>query len=87
MLLKVPSVMHVTNYNVLLGHRKPVYSVIPVDSLMFLSRTVAGVLDDPFSQLTPLSRVAVQARRASLQQLEPCPSYVAWRAGLATLLS
>jgi hypothetical protein len=35
---------------------------------------VAGVLDEPFSQLTSLSGVAVQARQ-STYGLEPCPSY------------
>jgi hypothetical protein len=78
--------MHVMNFNVLLGHRKPVYSVIPVD-FDDLVLNSGGSFRRPFSQLIPLSRVAVQARRASLQQLEPCPSYVAWRTGLATLLS
>ena len=48
--------------------------------------TLAGVLDEPFSQLTSLSGVAVQARQSS-GRLEPCPSYVAWRAGMATQLS
>ncbi len=42
---------------------------------------VAGVLDEPYSQLRPLSGVAVQP--ASL----PCPSYVARRAGMANPLS
>ncbi len=32
---------------------------------------VAGILDEPFSQLTPLSGVAVQARH-TLRRLEPC---------------
>ncbi len=48
-------------------------------------KLVAGVLDEPFSQLTPPSGVAY--RPASLRRLEPCPSYVAWRAGMATPLS
>jgi hypothetical protein len=38
---------------------------------------MAGALDEPYSQLTPRNGVVVQARPASL---EPCPSYVAWRA-------
>ncbi len=46
--------------------------------------SVAGVLYEPFSQLTPLSEVAVQACQS---RLEPCLySYVAWllrRAGWA----
>ncbi len=33
------------------------------------------------------SRVVVQARPASQHRLEPCPSYVAWRSGMATSLS
>jgi hypothetical protein len=51
--------------------------------------SVAGVLDEPFSQLTPLSRVAVQALglQSTVHRLEPCPSYVAWRAGMAVLRS
>jgi hypothetical protein len=48
---------------------------------------MAGVLDEPHSQLTPLSGVAVQARQSTYSRLEPCPSYVAWRAGMATQLS
>jgi hypothetical protein len=44
-----------------------------------------GVLDEPYSQLIPLSRVAVQARR--LHSLEQCLSCVSWQAGMATLLS
>jgi hypothetical protein len=43
---------------------------------------MAEVLDEPCSQLTPLSGVPVQARR--LHRLERCPSSVAWRAGMAT---
>jgi hypothetical protein len=48
---------------------------------------VAGVLDEPYSQLSPLSGVAVEARQSTVHTLEPCPSYVAWRAGMATPLS
>jgi hypothetical protein len=44
------------------------------------SYTVAGVLDEPFSQLTPLCGVAVQARQ-STQAGTGGPSYVAWRDG------
>jgi hypothetical protein len=44
---------------------------------------VAGVLDEPFSQLIPLSGVAVQANT----ETEPCPSYAAWQADMATPLS
>jgi hypothetical protein len=47
--------------------------------------SVAGVLDEPYSQLVPLSGVDVQA--SQFTRLEPCPSYVAWRAGMATPLS
>jgi hypothetical protein len=43
-----------------------------------------GVLDEPCSQLSPLSGVAVQAGQS---RLEPCPSYVAWRAGMGTPLN
>ncbi len=44
---------------------------------------VAGVLDEPYSQLTALSGVAVQA------YIPPGWNrvYVAWRAGMATTLS
>ncbi len=38
---------------------------------------MAGVLDEAYSQVTPLSGVAVQARQSTLS-----PSYVAWRAGI-----
>jgi hypothetical protein len=48
---------------------------------------VAGVLDEPYSPLTPLSGVELPYRPASLHRLEPCPSYVAWRAGVDTPLS
>ncbi len=50
-----------------------------------MEESVAGVLDEPFSQLSPLNWVAVQARQSTM--LGPCPFYVAWRAGLATWLS
>ncbi len=36
------------------------------------SNPVAGVLNEPYSKLTPLSGVAVQA--ACIHRLEPCPS-------------
>jgi hypothetical protein len=39
---------------------------------------VTGVLDEPYSQLT---------LPPSLHRLKPCPSYEAWRAGVATPLS
>jgi hypothetical protein len=45
---------------------------------------MAGVLDELYSQLTPLSGVAVQVRQ---YRLEPCPSYVAWWVGMATPLN
>jgi hypothetical protein len=48
---------------------------------------VAGVLDEPYGQLIPLSGVELPYRPASLHRLEPCPSYVAWRAGMDTPLS
>ncbi len=48
---------------------------------------VAGVLYEPSSQVTPLSGVELPYRPASLHRLEPCPSYVAWRAVMATPLS
>ncbi len=51
-----------------------------------LTITVAGVLDEPYSQLITLSGVAVQARQ-SAYRLELYPSYVAWRASMATPLS
>jgi hypothetical protein len=44
--------------------------------------SVAGVLDEPFSQLIPLSGVAVQAR----QSIE-AGTFVAWRAGMPLLIS
>ncbi len=50
-------------------------------------KPMAGVLDDPHSKLIPLSGVAVQYRPACLPRLEPCPSYVAWRTGMATQMS
>jgi hypothetical protein len=42
---------------------------------------VAGVLDEPYSQQSCLYRPT------SLYRLKLCPSYVAWRAGMATQLS
>jgi hypothetical protein len=47
---------------------------------------VAGVLDEPYSQLTPLSGVAVQARQTTKAGTVSRLSYVAWRAGMATPL-
>jgi hypothetical protein len=44
--------------------------------------SVAGVLDEPFSQLIRLSGVAVQAR----QSIE-AGTFVAWRAGMPLLIS
>jgi hypothetical protein len=49
-------------------------------------RPVAGVLDEPYSQLTQLSGVKPY-RPASLHRQKLCPSYVAWRAGITTPLS
>jgi hypothetical protein len=51
-----------------------------VQHTVAMDSTVAGVLDEPSSQLTTLSGVAVQVRQ-STYRLEPCPSYVACRAG------
>jgi hypothetical protein len=48
--------------------------------MMIMWRAVAGVLDEPYSQLTPLSGVAVQPAD-SLHRLEPCPSYLCSLAG------
>ncbi len=45
---------------------------------------IAGVLDESYSQLTPLSEVAVQARQ-SIRRLEPCTFYAAWEAGMTGL--
>jgi hypothetical protein len=45
----------------------------------------AGVLDEPYSQLTPLSGVA--GHRPLVCICVRCPSYVAWRSGMATQLS
>jgi hypothetical protein len=44
-----------------------------------------GVLDEAYGQLTPLSGVAIQARKST--EAGKCSSYVAWRDGMATLLS
>jgi hypothetical protein len=52
-----------------------------------MSNPVAGVSNEPYSQLSPLSGVAVQARQSTVHRLESCPSYVAWQAGTATPLS
>ncbi len=49
--------------------------------------SVAGVRNEPYSQLTPLSEVAIQARQSTRLELEPCPSFVAWRTGMDTPLS
>jgi hypothetical protein len=52
-------------------------------------RTVAEVLDEPYSQLTPLSGIAIPARQSiyiSWNRVQ-YPSYIAYRAGMATLLS
>jgi hypothetical protein len=61
-----------------------VFGATPQDHVKRIS--VAGVLDESYSQLTPLSGVAVQAR-ASLHRLKPFPAFVAWWAGMATPLS
>jgi hypothetical protein len=44
------------------------------------NQAVAGVLDEPFSQLTPLSGVSVH-RPASLRRLETCPSILSTLSG------
>jgi hypothetical protein len=52
--------------------------------------SVTGVLDEPYSQLTPLSGVAVEARQSMyLNRVQWTLSIlcIAWRAGMATLLS
>jgi hypothetical protein len=36
-----------------------------IDDPYLVPSTIAGVLDKPYSQLTPLSRVAVQARQST----------------------
>jgi hypothetical protein len=54
---------------------KKLYKIIQKRSDPVSACPVAGVLDEPYSPLTPLSEVDVQA--ASLHRLEPCPSYVA----------
>jgi hypothetical protein len=48
-----------------------------------------SVPNPTYSQLTPLRGVAVQARTpVNIGCMEPCPSYVAWQAGImATPLS
>ncbi len=61
---------------------------IHVCTIQYITVKVAGsvhgqlaeVLDELYSQLAPLSGVAVH-------RPGPCPSYVAWRAGMATPLS
>ncbi len=50
-------------------------------SLTYTYCTVAGVLDEPYSQLTSLSGVAVQARPSTVF------FYVAWRAGMVYIPS
>jgi hypothetical protein len=52
----------------------------------YIASHVAGVLDESYCQLTPLSGVGVQ-RPACLHRLAPCQFYEAWRAGMATQLS
>jgi hypothetical protein len=59
--------------------------VYPLDGAQQIFNIFSLLLDEPYSQLTPLSGVAVQARQATW--LEPCPSFVAWRAGMAAKLS
>ncbi len=46
--------------------------------VQYIAGVPRGVLDEPYSQLTPLRGVAVQA---GPERLESCPSYVDWRAG------
>jgi hypothetical protein len=48
--------------------------------------TVAGVLDEPYSQLSQLSRVAVQARQSTEAGTVSILCSL-WRAGVATPLS
>ncbi len=49
--------------------------------------TVAGVLDEPFSQLTSLSGVTDQVRQSILAGTVSSPYFVACRASMATPLS
>jgi hypothetical protein len=58
------------------------YEKYPVSRL-----SCGSVLDEPYSKLIPLSGVAVQARQSTVQRLEQCSSYVAWRAAMTTPLS
>ncbi len=54
---------------------------------IFTDQPVAGLLVEPYRQLSPLSGVAVQARQSNVHRPKTCPSYVAWRAGMASPLS
>jgi hypothetical protein len=61
----------------------PLFHLYPY-VLCGVAYSMARVLDESYSQLTPLVGVAVPARQSTVHRLEPCPSYVAWRAGMAT---
>jgi hypothetical protein len=52
-----------------------------------VGRSVAGVLDEPFSQLTLLSGVALQARQSTQAGTVSIICYVAWWAGMANPLN
>jgi hypothetical protein len=54
------------------------------DGFLTLETSVAEVLDEPYSQLNPLSGVAVQGRQYTKAGTV---SVVAWRAGMATQLN
>jgi hypothetical protein len=65
-MLRVPSVTPVMNYYVLWGHRKPVYSVLPVHSLLLLSRTGFQCPKCSISGLAP--GITVQKKKATAAQ-------------------
>ncbi len=74
------------------GNFLPVLSLLYFCTPTLSTKPVAGVLDKPYSQLTPLSRVAVQAHQSTVHtvgwnRFHPTVLYVAWRAGMATPLS
>ncbi len=50
---------------------------------------VVGVLDEALDEPYSAQPAQVSSRTCPpiYRRLEPCPSYVAWRAGMATLLS
>jgi hypothetical protein len=58
------------------GGRQPTGFLVPQ-----IDRQVAGVLDEPHSQVNPLSGVAVQGSQSTVQSLKPCPSFICSLAG------